>query len=105
MQTAKDRSRLVAELYQEAAEVLLRNPPECGTPYLFDYTGPEFVTLFDKALFERLDALHLQGATPDEIIAVANRARAVLMALRNDAANSAFWPQISALLEKLGVTQ
>lgn len=92
-----------SERYREAVATLLRNPPEVGTPYVLTYSGAEFVALFDKALFERLDAMHLAGATPNELIAMVNRALAVLMALRTDETNRAFWPQVSALLEKLGM--
>ncbi|MCB2092942.1 MAG: hypothetical protein H6901_02890 [Rhodobacteraceae bacterium] len=91
------------EFYRAALASLLRDPPKVGTPYLLNYSGAEFVALFDKALFERLDAMYLAGATPDDLFAVIDRARAVLMALRSDDANRAFWPQVSALLDKLGV--
>lgn len=83
-------------LYREAVETLLRNAPEVGTPYLMTYTGAEFVALFDKALTERLD-----GADPDDALAVVSRARSVLTGLRNDEANRAFWPEVEALLAKL----
>ena len=53
---------------------------ECGVIHT---SNAEFVALFDKALFERLDAMYLAGATPDDLFAVIDRARAVLMALRS----------------------
>lgn len=85
-----------SEAYHAAIDTLLRNMPESGTPYLMTYSGDEFVALFDKALTERLD-----GADPDEAFVVVNRAREVLLGLRNDEANRAYWPSVTALLEKL----
>ncbi|SEW19169.1 hypothetical protein SAMN05444851_2011 [Aliiroseovarius sediminilitoris] len=87
-----------SELYREAVDTLLRNPPEVGTPYLMTYSGAEFVALFDKALTERLD-----GADPADAAAVVSRALAVLTGLRNDEANRDFWPEVDALLAKLEV--
>lgn len=85
-----------SSLYREAVQTLLRNLPDTGTVYLMTYTGAEFVALFDKAVMERLD-----GADPDDAFAVVNRALAVLTGLRNDEANSDFWPEVDALLAKL----
>ena len=85
-----------SELYREVVDTLLRNMPEQGTPYVFSYTGPEFVARFEQAVVERLAA-----CTPDESFAVVNRARETLLGLRNDDANRAFWPEVDALLAKL----
>lgn len=85
-----------SELYKEVVETLLRNMPEVGTPYVIPYSGADFMALFGKAVMERLDA-----CTPDEAFAVVNRAREVLLGLRNDDANRAFWPEVDALLAKL----
>ncbi len=93
-----------SELYRDVVNTLLSNVPEHGTPYVMDYTGAEFVRLFDKAIFERLDAMYHEGATPEQICAQVDRDRAVLLALRDDETNRAFWPEVEALLNKLGVT-
>lgn len=85
-----------SELYHEVVDRLLRNMPEVGTPYIIPYSGADFVALFDKAVMERLAA-----CSRDEAFAVVKRAREVLLGLRNDDANRAFWPEVDALLTKL----
>ena len=63
--------------------------------------GAQILEIFAQ---DRADGVEIaRDVRRARVLQLIDRARAVLMALRSDDANRAFWPQVSALLAKLGV--